>query len=122
MKYIVMDWKGNDLFTKEFDNKEAAIAEAKRQFAYLEDGEQMTRNFYVLESVNPDEEAEDHYDGNEVWRPSRYVVRDREAGNIFDACDTYEEAESVLKAYEDEDKRDGNYIEDFYEIAERDNY
>ena len=46
-----------------------------------------------------------------------YVVRDREAGNVITQFETMEEAKKVLERYEEQDKKDGTYTEDFYEIA-----
>jgi hypothetical protein len=45
-----------------------------------------------------------------------YYTRDREAGNIIDKFETEQEALKAIKSYEEEDKRDGSYIPDFYEI------
>ena len=47
-----------------------------------------------------------------------FIIRDREAGNYIEAVETYEEALETIEQYEEEDKRDGNYTEDFYEIVE----
>lgn len=47
-----------------------------------------------------------------------YVIRDREAGNIIDRFSTYEEAQQALNQYEQEDKEEGTYTPDFYEIIE----
>lgn len=71
MKYIVMDWRKSDLFTEEFDNAEQAIKEAQKQWDYLTKHDQKTREaFYVLESDNPDEDAENHFDGTPIkkWK------------------------------------------------------
>ena len=46
-----------------------------------------------------------------------YVVRDREAGNVIEQFKTIEEAEAALRSYEESDKREGIYEEDFYEVA-----
>ena len=46
-----------------------------------------------------------------------YVVRDREAGNVITQFETMEEAQKELEKYEEQDKKDGTYLEDFYEIA-----
>ena len=48
---------------------------------------------------------------------SMWVVRDREAGNVIDEFCTYEEAEKALEEYEKEDKGNGEYTPNFYEIA-----
>jgi len=47
-----------------------------------------------------------------------YIIRDREAGNIIEECATIEEAKTTLAAYEEEDRKDGCYEPDFYEIVE----
>lgn len=65
MNYIIMDEKNGDLFNKEFSTKEEALRRAEIEWGYLTDKEKKDRTaFYVLESVNPDEEAENHFDGN----------------------------------------------------------
>ena len=46
-----------------------------------------------------------------------YVVRDREAGNVITQFETMEEAQKEIEIYEEQDKKDGTYTEDFYEIA-----
>ena len=46
-----------------------------------------------------------------------YVVRDREAGNVITQFETMEEAQKELEKYEEQDKKDGVYVEDFYEIS-----
>lgn len=48
----------------------------------------------------------------------KYVVRDREAGNIIEYFTTMEEAEKTLQKYEESDKEQGIYEENFYEVAE----
>lgn len=69
MKYIVMDYSDGDYFTEEFEDKEEAIREADGQWERLTRCEQKHRTaFYVLESINPDEDAPDHYDGDIVKR------------------------------------------------------
>lgn len=70
MKYVVCDvpkdgWGDN--FTEEFGNRESAITKAKKDWRYLTRTEQKKRRIYVLESVNPDVEAEDHFDGDIIW-------------------------------------------------------
>lgn len=47
-----------------------------------------------------------------------FIVRDREAGNYIEAVETYKEALETIEEYEEEDKRNGSYTEDFYEIVE----
>lgn len=67
MRFVLVDNKG-DIFTKEFATKEEAIAQGKIDWSHLTEKEQKNRKeFYVLESVNPDEEAINHLDGNPVY-------------------------------------------------------
>lgn len=69
MKYIIMDYTDGDCFTDEFDDKEEALQEAEEQWEHLTKCDQKCRTaFYVLGSVNPDEDAPDHYDGDIVKR------------------------------------------------------
>ena len=49
----------------------------------------------------------------------RYVIQDKEAGNLIDVFETKEQAEIELKKYEEQDKKDNCYTEDFYEIEEQ---
>lgn len=56
-----------------------------------------------------------------VWQEPGFIVRDREAGNIIDRFDTEEEALAALAEYEDEDRADGTYTEEFYEVVEEGN-
>ena len=69
MKYIIMDYADGDCFTDEFEDKAEALREAEGQWNQLTRYDQKRRTaFYVLESVNPDEDAPDHYDGDIVKR------------------------------------------------------
>ena len=51
----------------------------------------------------------------------KYVIRDREAGNEIEWFNTKEDAEKMLQQYEESDKKEGIYSEDFYEIVEQQN-
>lgn len=45
------------------------------------------------------------------------VIRDREAGNIIEQVNSYDEGIEVLARFEAEDKAEGIYKKDFYEVA-----
>lgn len=45
-----------------------------------------------------------------------YLIRDYEAGNLIESCNTLEEAQAIVRQYEKQDKADGTFTEDFYEI------
>ena len=46
----------------------------------------------------------------------KYIVQDRESGNFIDAYETENEAEIAIYNFEKQDKKDGTYTPDFYEI------
>jgi hypothetical protein len=76
MKYIVMEEArrgDSDCFTKEFDSREEAITAADIQWGYLTAREQEKNTVYVIESINPDEEAEDHFDGFPIWQDGEEI-------------------------------------------------
>lgn len=67
MRFIVCDCTKTDMFTQEFDSKESAIKCADKEFERLTKSDLAYRTeFYVLESVNPDEDAPDHFDGEVI--------------------------------------------------------
>ena len=47
----------------------------------------------------------------------KYIIQDKEAGNIIESNLTLEKANELLKLYEETDKKEGNYTPDFYEIV-----
>lgn len=64
MKYIIVDVKDGDMFTEEFRSKDEAIKRLDYLWDHLTPNEQEKREaFYLIESANPDPEAEDHLDG-----------------------------------------------------------
>ena len=67
MKYLVLSkFKGSmDECHEEFETLEKAVSFADEEYNHL--CEKDLRNceyYYILESVTPDEEADDHLDGN----------------------------------------------------------
>lgn len=71
MKYIVIDWTETDCFDEEFSTAQEAIERAEIIWGKMSDYDKKRRTaFYVLESVNPDPDAENHYDGEVVkeWK------------------------------------------------------
>jgi hypothetical protein len=48
----------------------------------------------------------------------RFIIRDRESGNVIDKFNTLAEATAELNKYENEDKEMEIYSENFYEIIE----
>lgn len=71
MKYVVIDDEGpGRFFTEEYDSKEEAIQKADIRWERYTTNEEKRRTieFYILESENPDEDAANHLDGNEIKR------------------------------------------------------
>lgn len=72
MRYVLMDVRKNDeIWSEEFDDLDAAIAKGQKDFDSLTEKEKKNvESFYILESVNPDETADNHYDGNIIreWK------------------------------------------------------
>lgn len=71
MRYVLIDEVGMDVFNKEFENKEEAMKKAELEWEKLSDYDKKRRTaFYLFESANPDEEAENHFDGDVIksWK------------------------------------------------------
>ena len=47
----------------------------------------------------------------------KYIIQDCETGTFIDQFNTYQEAREELERYEEEDKKEGNFTPDFYEIV-----
>ena len=45
-----------------------------------------------------------------------YYTLDKEAGNVIDDFDTLKAAEIAIACYEEEDRANGDYQDDFYSI------
>lgn len=69
MKYVLIDISRGDQFEKEFEDKDKdkALRQGELDFGKKTPADHCTE-FYLLESVNPDEETENHLDGNIVKR------------------------------------------------------
>lgn len=68
MKYVIVDQTKHDMFIEEFETREEAIKAATKEWNHMSAFDQKHREaYYVLESHNPDEEAEDHFDGDIIW-------------------------------------------------------
>lgn len=47
----------------------------------------------------------------------KYIIQDSETGTFIDEFNTYQEALAELQIYENEDKQEGTFTPDFYEIV-----
>ena len=50
----------------------------------------------------------------------KVYVANKETGAIIEECDTIEEAKSVIRQYEADDREDGTYTEGYYDIVDAD--
>ena len=67
MRYLVIDELKNEMYIEEFETETEAIKKADAEFNSLTPGDKKRRvAFYVLESVDPDPESVDHFDGDFV--------------------------------------------------------
>lgn len=48
---------------------------------------------------------------------NKYIIRDREAGNVIDEFPTAEKALKALAKFEKQDKANGEFTENFYEVV-----
>ena len=46
----------------------------------------------------------------------KYHIVDKETHNVIDYAYSVKDAKAIIKAFEEEDKKEGNYTEDYYEI------
>ena len=69
MKYVLIDClKDGDMFTKEFDSRMDALHSASSAWDSLSDYDKKRReSFYVIESADPNEESESHFDGDVLY-------------------------------------------------------
>lgn len=70
MKYIVIVKNRKnicEIWTTEFDTAAEAIDHAKDDWKGSTAQERKKYSTFVLESQNPDEDAEDHLDGTIIW-------------------------------------------------------
>ena len=67
MRYLVIDELKNEMYVEEFETEIEAIKKADEEFNSLTSDDKERRvAFYVLESVDPDPESVDHFDGDFV--------------------------------------------------------
>lgn len=67
MRYILVNDTRYDYDSEEFDSLAAAVIKAQDIWGHLTRAEKDTHDVYVLDSANPDEEADNHMDGDVVY-------------------------------------------------------
>ena len=103
MKYIFYYERNHDAFPEEYNTKEEALERAAWKWSYLTTWEKKhTDAFYVLESVNPDEDAENHFDGDYV-KIYKLYGREERPMKMYEikVTETYEKTYYVKATNED---------------------
>ena len=116
---------GIDTFTEEFETADKAIQAGKNEWARLNDTDRKNCvEFYILESVNPDEDAEDHLDGNPIWdareweEDKKMTITNIEAEHlVIEDEETSKEFTEWLKVNRDKEACEWDYgdLADFFE-------
>jgi len=52
-----------------------------------------------------------------TMKTTTYQIQDREAGNVIEVFSSFADAQNAILKYENDDKADGNFTPDFYEIV-----
>ncbi|MBQ8754648.1 MAG: hypothetical protein IJZ19_06425 [Lentisphaeria bacterium] len=101
----------------EFDDLEAAREFAKKQKMIQQDlGSNLMRYEFVYIAEN-DEDGEPTYECWNLYVPGLHIATAcRENGDIIDLFDSEEAAESAIAEYEEEDRQNGEFEENFYEV------
>lgn len=67
MLYLVISGKMGSEWIDEYETKKAAIDAANYEYNHMCKGDKESTDYmYILKSVNPDEDAPNHYDGDIV--------------------------------------------------------
>lgn len=90
-------------------------ANEKQKLKELAEIDNRTMSGWIINQINREYRL-----GKKGNTMKHYVIQDREAGNIIETTITLEKAQSILADYEEQDKADGTYTENFYEIQEVD--
>lgn len=122
MTFTLIDIRNGDQFETEINAtcETYAIEEASRIWGKLSEHDRKLRSdFYLIEgkAFADDGEAIDH---EPIWEAGyhKYYVADKEAGNLIEYADTIQEAESIIEAYEEADRKECSYTPDFYDIVD----
>lgn len=104
MKFVIVDQTATDMFNEEFETREEAINAATKEWNHMSAHDQKLREaYYVLESQNPDEDAEDHFDGDIIWGASIWyaVLKDEQDDDWGTGSFDRAEAIKMMQEYED---------------------
>ncbi len=101
------------------ENNETTIARAKKRLKLIYEGE----NPYATCEDSTRCLPEGTFFGSDSDRPIYYIeitykVQNKETGTVIESGLTFEDAKKTLDAFEAQDKEDGIYEPDFYEIEQ----
>lgn len=107
--YRVNDYKQGDIWSEEYKTLKEAKDAANEMWYRLSSEDKMKHTIEIeSEKVSWIE-----------YQYMQYVIRDRETGNIITWADSLEEAEYDVEDFEECDRIDGTYTENFYEVVRR---
>jgi hypothetical protein len=118
----------NDEYDRDIVGSFDTLDEARKCYAEVSTGIRSMSGYYLHECKSIEE---NEYDGEGEFlayygeydcdlpcvEQKKYYTAARETGDIIDEFDTYEEAEEAIREYEEEDKEDGTYEDNFYDIV-----
>ena len=118
--FLVVTVKDENVYSDEYESLNEAEKSADYRFSLLTKYDRKkTEAFYILETINPDPEAENHFDGNIVKNYiGEFFTADRETGTFIEKYRYLDEAIDAIKNYEKEDQEDGNFTNDFYDVVD----
>lgn len=101
-----------------------AISAAACEWDKLSDYDKANRDAFELIQADEDEDGNIDLDTATVIRrfklTGKWIIRDREAGNVIEEEYSLEAARDTLRSYEETDRIEGTYTPDFYEIVDPD--
>lgn len=117
MIYYVINRKKDDEFTLAKETTlEEAIEAAREEWAHMCWNDRYDSDITVRE-YEEDIEAEDCTNFDYNTHPWQIWTACRENGDLIDQFESIAQAENMIESYEEDDKADGTYTPDFYDIV-----
>lgn len=125
-KYAIIDTNISDgaaEYITVCKNRDEAIKKANQEWSTLTKREQEKRDGFIVGIIEVDEDNEP-VDGDVIEVVKDYKVKlytaDRETGTFIDEVESLEAGERLIAEYEEDDKAEGTYQADFYDVVNED--
>ena len=125
-KYAIIDTNISDgaaEYTTVCKNRDEAIKKADQEWSALTKREQEKRDGFIVGIIEVDEDNEP-VDGDVIEVVKDYKVKlytaDRETGTFIEEVESLEAGERLIAEYEEDDKAEGTYQADFYDVVNED--